>query len=81
LQFELPEPLMRFLAPKGSVCIDGVSLTVNDVGGRYFDVNIIPHTWEVTTLGDLHSGARVNVEVDQIARYVDRLLPASKKKN
>jgi riboflavin synthase len=75
LQFELPEPLMRFIAPKGSVCIDGVSLTVNGVGGRHFDVNIIPHTWEVTTLGDLRSGAHVNIEVDQIARYVDRLIP------
>ena len=75
LQFELPEQLMRFMAPKGSVCIDGVSLTVNGVGDRRFDVNIIPHTWEVTTLGDLRRGAHVNIEVDQIARYIDRLLP------
>jgi riboflavin synthase len=75
LYFELPEPLMRFVAPKGSICIDGVSLTVNGVGDRRFDVNIIPHTWEVTTLGELRAGSRVNIEIDQIARYIDRLLP------
>ncbi len=75
LQFELPESLMRYVAPKGSICIDGVSLTVNGVGGRHFDVNIIPHTWEVTTLGELQGGAPVNIEIDQIARYVERLLP------
>jgi riboflavin synthase len=75
LQFELPESLMRFVAPKGSICIDGVSLTVNGVGERRFDVNIIPHTWEVTTLGDLLAGGHVNIEIDQIARYVERLMP------
>ena len=58
LEFELPETLMRFVAPKGSVCIDGVSLTVNQVEGRRFEVNIIPHTSEVTTLGELTSGDR-----------------------
>jgi riboflavin synthase len=63
LQFELPEALMRFVAPKGSICIDGVSLTVNDIDGRQFEVNIIPHT----------SGDSVNVEIDVIARYLDRL--------
>lgn len=73
LQFELPEALMRFVAPKGSICIDGVSLTVNEVEGRRFDVNIIPHTSEVTTLGGLSSGDAVNVEIDVIARYIDRL--------
>ena len=55
LQFELPAPLMRYVAPKGSICIDGVSLTVNEVGGQRFDVNIIPHTHEVTSLGELTS--------------------------
>jgi riboflavin synthase len=75
LEFELPETLMRFVAPKGSICIDGVSLTVNQVEGRRFDVNLIPHTSEVTTLGGLGSGDAVNIEIDVIARYIDRLLP------
>jgi riboflavin synthase len=74
LQFELPQALMRFVAPKGSICIDGVSLTVNRVEGQLFDVNIIPHTSEVTTLSDLASGDWVNVEIDVIARYLDRLM-------
>jgi riboflavin synthase len=74
LEFELPAALMRFVAAKGSICIDGVSLTVNQVGGRRFDVNIIPHTREVTTLGDLVVDAGVNIEIDTIARYLDRLL-------
>ena len=74
LEFELPAALMRFVAPKGSICIDGVSLTVNQVGGRRFDVNIIPHTREVTTLGELIVDAGANVEIDLIARYLDRLL-------
>jgi riboflavin synthase len=74
LQFELPEALMRFVAPKGSICIDGVSLTVNRVEGQLFDVNIIPHTSEVTTLSGLSSGDCVNVEIDVIARYLDRLM-------
>src|ERR1700692_4031327 len=74
LEFELPAALMRFVAPKGSICIDGVSLTVNQVGGRRFDVNVVPHTREVTTLGDLVVDAGVNVEIDVIARYLERLL-------
>ena len=74
LQFELPEGLMRFVAPKGSICIDGVSLTVNEVEGRRYGVNIIPHTYQVTTLGELAPGSRVNVEIDVIARYLDRLM-------
>jgi riboflavin synthase len=74
LEFELPKTLMRFVAPKGSICIDGVSLTVNQVTGQRFDVNIIPHTREVTTLGDLEVGAGANVEIDVIARYLDRLM-------
>jgi riboflavin synthase len=75
LEFELPAALMRFVAAKGSICVDGVSLTVNQVGGLRFDVNIIPHTREVTTLGDLVVDAGVNIEIDTIARYIDRLLP------
>jgi riboflavin synthase len=74
LSFEVPEPLARFIAPKGSVCLNGVSLTVNDVRGRAFDVNIIPHTHRATTLGDLAPGDGVNVEIDVIARYLDRLI-------
>jgi riboflavin synthase len=77
MQFELPAPLLRFVAPKGSICIDGVSLTVNGVAGNHFDVNIIPHTREVTTLGGIAVGGGVNVEIDLIARYLDRLIPAS----
>jgi riboflavin synthase len=78
LQFELPAELMRFVAPKGSICIDGVSLTVNRVEGQLFDVNIIPHTSEVTTLSDLARGDYVNVEIDVIARYLDRLASIEK---
>ncbi len=74
VEFEVPAALMRFIAPKGSVCVDGVSLTVNQVGGRRFDVNIIPHTREVTTLGELALGAGVNIEIDVIARYLERLM-------
>ena len=74
LEFELPAPLMRFVAPKGSICIDGVSLTVNNVEGRRFDVNIIPHTLKVTTLGELKVDDGVNIEIDVIARYLDRLM-------
>jgi riboflavin synthase len=74
LEFELPKTLMRFVAPKGSICIDGVSLTVNQVTGQRFEVNIIPHTREVTTLGDLKVGAGANIEIDVIARYLDRLM-------
>jgi riboflavin synthase len=77
LQFELAAPLMRFVAPKGSICIDGVSLTVNNVESTRFDVNIIPHTLEVTTLGALKIGDAVNIEIDVIARYVERLLSTS----
>jgi riboflavin synthase len=76
LQFELPAPLMRFVASKGSICVDGVSLTVNKVDGRCFDVNIIPHTLKVTTLGELKIGDQVNIEIDVIARYIERLMPS-----
>lgn len=73
LLLELPKAFARFVAPKGSVTLDGVSLTVNEVDGDQFGVNIIPHSQAVTTLGSLKPGDRVNFEVDVLARYVDRL--------
>ena len=76
LEVAVPSELARFVAPKGSIAIDGVSLTVNDVHGRHFSVNLIPHTLAVTSLGALRTGARVNLEVDLIARYVERLKSA-----
>jgi len=72
--FRAPKGLARYIARKGSVCIDGVSLTVNGVRGATFEVNLIPHTLKVTTLGRLAPGSRVNVEADLIARYVERML-------
>ena len=69
-----PAPLARFIAPKGSVALDGVSLTVNEVDGATFAVLIIPHTLRVTTLGALRFGDRINLEVDQMARYAARLM-------
>lgn len=69
-----PAPLMRYLAKKGSVALDGVSLTINEAGGAHIEVNLIPHTSEVTTLAGWDVGRRVNIEVDQVARYVERLL-------
>jgi riboflavin synthase len=74
LEFELPPTLSRFVAAKGSICLNGVSLTVNKVEGARFDVNIIPHTHAVTTLGELRVGDGVNVEIDVVARYLDRLM-------
>lgn len=69
-----PASLARYIAPKGSVTLEGVSLTVNEVQADRFGVNLIPHTRDVTTLGGLRKGTRVNLEIDQIARYVERLL-------
>ena len=74
VQLEVPGPLARFIAPKGSVALDGVSLTVNEVDGCRFGVNLIPHTAEVTTFGHLAVGQQLNFEVDLLARYLDRLL-------
>jgi riboflavin synthase len=76
LTLRVPAELSRFIAPKGSVALDGVSLTVNKVDGDTFSVLIIPHTLQVTTLGALRPGARLNLEVDQMARYAARLLQA-----
>jgi riboflavin synthase len=74
LEFELPAALMRYVASKGSICVNGVSLTVNNVAGHCFDVNIIPHTLKVTTLGELKVDDGVNIEIDVIARYLERLM-------
>jgi riboflavin synthase len=74
MRFEAPRGLSRYIAHKGSVTLDGVSLTVNRVDGPGFELNLIPHTLEVTTLGRLAPGDRVNLEVDLIARYLERLL-------
>ena len=71
--FRVPDALARFIAPKGSVAIDGTSLTVNEVEGNKFGVNIIPHTQAVTTWGTMVVGQRVNIEIDMLARYVARL--------
>ena len=72
VRLQAPRPLHRFVASKGSIAVDGVSLTVNAVLDDIFEVNIIPHTWERTTLGRLAQGGRVNLEIDILARYVAR---------
>ena len=74
LTIEIPKEYARYVAKKGSVCIDGVSLTVNEVSGNTFALNIIPHTSEVTIINDYAAGTVVNVEVDLLARYLERLL-------
>lgn len=73
VELDCPRPLARYIAEKGSVALDGVSLTVNGVSGTLFTVMLIPHTRAVTTLGDLAVGTELNLEVDQVARYVERL--------
>jgi riboflavin synthase len=75
LTIQAPERLGRYIAAKGSVTLDGVSLTVNEVDRARFGINLIPHTLAVTTLGRLSSGSRLNLEIDLIARYLERLLP------
>jgi riboflavin synthase len=72
VRIRAPRPLHRYIAPKGSITVEGVSLTVNDVEDDVFGVNLIPHTFEVTTLGGLTPGARVNLEIDMLARYLAR---------
>ncbi len=72
VQVRVPRPLHRYIAPKGSIAVEGVSLTVNEVEDDVFGVNLIPHTWEVTTLGELKPGSRVNLEIDMLARYLAR---------
>ena len=72
IEIQAPVPLHRFIAPKGSITVDGVSLTVNAVEGQVFGLNIIPHTWDATTLGGLKAGDVVNLEIDMLARYLAR---------
>ncbi len=74
LAVEIPQEYARYVAKKGSICIDGVSLTINEVSGKRFEVNIIPHTAEVTIINDYAVGTVVNIEVDLLARYLERLL-------
>jgi riboflavin synthase len=74
IEIEAPADIARYIARKGSITVDGVSLTVNKVEGPRFEVNVIPHTRAVTTLGNLAAGTRVNLEVDMLARYVERLV-------
>lgn len=74
--FQASNDLTPFIAPKGSIALDGVSLTVNEVDGARFGVNVIPHTLNVTTFSDLKPGSEVNLEVDLMARYVARLVKA-----
>lgn len=73
-QIQAPEDLARYIAHKGSICVDGTSLTVNAVRGRVFELNIVPHTIAETIMGDYRAGTRVNLEVDLIARYLERLI-------
>lgn len=73
-KFKAPDHLAKYIAEKGSVCLDGISLTVNKVDGALFSVNIVPHTLEETTLGNTLVGAEVNLEVDLLARYLERLM-------
>ena len=74
MTFEVPAELARYVARKGSICVDGVSLTINEVSGNTFGLNIIPHTAEVTTMGAYEPGTAVNIEVDLLARYIERML-------
>jgi riboflavin synthase len=74
VEFEVPAELARYVARKGSITVDGVSLTVNGVAGSRFDVNLVPHTLGVTVLGEYRPGSGVNLEVDIIARYLERLV-------
>jgi len=77
-RFEVPAGLERYIAEKGSICIDGTSLTVNNVADNWFEVNIIPHTMQETIMSGYKIGTQVNLEVDLIARYLERLLPDNK---
>jgi len=74
LKIKVPQDLAKFIAPKGSVALDGISLTVNAVDDDVFGVNIIPHTWEQTTLSDRKVGDKLNLEIDMLARYVAQQL-------
>ena len=78
LRLSVPRDLMRYVARKGSISVDGVSLTVNRVRGGAIDINLIPHTLKMTTLARLAAGAKVNLEVDLVARYVERMLAVTR---
>ena len=78
LSVRAPQTLAKYIAVKGSITINGVSLTVNEVNGTVFNVNLIPHTLLMTTLKELHAGAKVNLEIDLIARYVERMMQAER---
>lgn len=73
-KIQVPDALAKYIAEKGSICIDGISLTVNSVDGPFFSVNIVPHTLRETTLGTMAVGSQVNLEVDLLARYLERLM-------
>lgn len=73
-RIKAPDELAKYIAEKGSICVDGISLTVNRIDGAVLELNIVPHTLEETTMADFHSGTRVNLEVDIIARYLERLM-------
>lgn len=74
MEFEVPEKLKKYIAKKGSITINGISLTVNSINNNLFDINVIPHTFEVTTMGEINVGDQVHIEVDLIARYLERML-------
>ena len=74
IKIEVQSDIVKYIAKKGSICVNGVSLTINSVENNIFDVNIVPHTFSVTTLGELKLNSIVNLEIDQVARYVERLL-------
>jgi len=74
MEFEVPDKLKKYIAKKGSITINGISLTVNSVNDKLFDINVIPHTFEVTTMGEIKLGDQVHIEVDLIARYLERML-------
>ncbi|MNZ99848.1 Riboflavin synthase [compost metagenome] len=77
MRIQAPEDLSRYVAVKGSITVDGVSLTVNALADNCFDLNIVPHTMQMTIMSDYQVGQRVNLEVDLIARYLERLLPST----
>lgn len=81
LRFGFPDQLGRYIAMKGSITVDGISLTVAGLGANWFEVAVIPHTWRETTLRDLKPGGRVNLEVDVLAKYVERLMQYSEENN
>jgi riboflavin synthase len=78
LSFKAPDTLAKYIAEKGSICINGISLTVNSINGAVFSVNIVPHTLQETTLGTAQVGNQVNLEVDLLARYMERLMKGEK---